>query len=141
MITSETITAILAGVGALIGSGGVTAIIHELSIRKKMATDTDIAKSENTTELMKYFTEEIKRINDNTTEQLNRIQEENDLLKKEVASLTSKINDLVQWIAYDNNKYRTWLEEKLKTFDPEIEFPECVPPPNFRVDESSDNEH
>ena len=68
--------------------------------------------------------------NRNTTnEQLNRIQEENASLKKEIATLNSKITDLVKWIMYDNANYRGWLEKNLKNLDPNIDFPPCAEPP------------
>lgn len=124
-----TITAIIAGLGALIGSGGVTAIIHELSLRKKVNSDSESQKSEKTTELMKYFTDEIKRINEQTKSQLTEIQAENASLKKEITTLNTRVTTLVRWIMVDNQAYRNWLEDTLKSLDPDVDIPKCAEPP------------
>ena len=129
MITDGTLTAILAGIGTLIGSGGMVALIHELSIRHKVKHDTESQKSKETTDLMKYFTEEIKRMNTETKEQLKELKDENTSLKKELSTLNSRITALVKWIMFDNTAYRTWLENTLKSLDPAIDIPKCTEPP------------
>lgn len=126
---NATLTAICAGIGALIGTGGVTALLHELSVRHKVKHDSETQKSEKTTELMKYFTEEIKRINEQTKDHLNKIQEENATLKKEISTLNKRITALVRWVMLDNTQYRSWLENTLKTLDPDIDIPKCSDPP------------
>ena len=129
MIESGTLTAILTGVGAIIGSGGVVAIIHELSVRRKVNSEVEHQKSDQTTELMKYFTEEIKRINEQTKDEFNKMREENRGLRKDISTLNTRINDLVRWILFDNASHRLWLENTLKTLDPDINIPICSEPP------------
>ena len=139
MIESSTLTAILAGVGAIIGSGGVVALIHEFSIRRKVNSDVESHKSDQTTELMKYFTDEIKRINEQTKDEFNKMREENKGLRKDIKILNSRITDLVKWILFDNASYRTWLENTLKTFDPDINIPSCSEPPLTWTEDENDN--
>ena len=136
MLSSEAITAIVAGVAALIGSGGVTALVHEISVRHKVkadaakqSSDLESQKSAQTTEMMKYFTDEIKRINEETKVQLDTIRAENSELKKQVTRLNGRLTDLVRWIMYDNNNYRTWLERTIRELDPNIAIPPCTDPP------------
>lgn len=129
MLEANTLTAILAGVGAVIGSGGVVAILHELSIRRKVKSDSEVQKSEQTTELMKYFTDEIKHVNEQTKEQFNKMQEKNEYLIKKVDVLNTRINELVKWVMVDNAVYRAWLENTLRTLDPSIDIPKCADPP------------
>ena len=147
MINDSTITAIIAAVGAIIGSGGVTALIHEFTVRRKVNHDADhdhdeieIKKAENTTDLMKYYSDEIKHINDTTQAYLKEIQQENKSLKKDIVSLNGKITALTNWIMRDNANYRSWLEKSLKDLDPNIVLPECAPPPNVFDDDDTTTE-
>jgi len=138
MIDSGALTAILAGVGAIIGSGGVVAIIHELSVRHKVKNESEFKKSEKTTELMNYFTDEIKRINEQTKESFEKLKEENAELRKEIKSLNIQITALVKWIMVDNATYRAWLENTLKSLNPNIDIPKCAEPPiTWNIDEDS----
>ena len=139
MITSDTINGILVGVAAIIGSGGLVAIIHEFSVRRKVKSDTEAEKSKKTTELMQYFTDEIKRINEQTKEEFDKMREENKALRKDIKTLNSRITDLVRWILFDNAAYRTWLENTLKSLDPDIDIPICSEPPLTWNENDNDN--
>lgn len=140
MIDSATINGILVGVAAVLGSGGIVAIIHESSVRRKVKSDAEAQKSEQTTELMKYLNSEIKRINEQTKEEFDKMREENKELRKDIKTLNSRITDLVKWILFDNAAYRSWLENTLKTFDPDIDIPICSEPP-LTWTENQDNNH
>ena len=129
MITGDTVNGILVGGAAILGSGGLVAIIHEFSVRRKVKADTEAEKAKNTTELMKYFTDEIKRINEQTKDEFDKMREENKALRKDIKTLNSRITDLVRWILFDNASYRSWLENTLKSLDPDIDIPICSEPP------------
>ena len=129
MIDSEAINGIIMGVAAILGSGGIVAIIHEMSIRRKVKGEVDNSQNEIQYEHMKYFTEEIKRVNEQTKAQFNELQAENKELKREISTLNSRLTDLVKWIMVDNATYRTWLENTLRSLDPTIDIPKCADPP------------
>lgn len=143
MITGEMLGVILAGIGGLIGGGGITALIHEFSVRRKVKADADVdkekllqMKDQTNTELMKYFADKIKQLNDETAERFDHMQTENDDLRKQVADLNRKLTMLNRWIMVDNAAYRSWLESELRKRDPDIDIPVCPPPPDvFRDDD------
>lgn len=138
MIDSGTVNGILVGVAAVIGSGGIVAIIHEFSVRRKVKSDAEAQKSVHNTELMKYLNGEIKRINEQTKEEFDKMREENRELRKDIKTLNSRITDLVRWILFDNAAYRSWLENTLKNLDPDIDIPICSEPP-LTWNETHDN--
>ena len=62
MLSGDTVTIIITALAALLGSGGVTALYHEITLRRKVNSDADRQHQEVETDLMKYFAEEIKRL-------------------------------------------------------------------------------
>lgn len=143
-MAGEYFTAICAGLGCIIGSGGVTAIIHELSVRRKVKAEAEKEKEQLTqqkdqtnAELMKYFADKIRQINDQTTERFNRLQDENDELRKQLDEMNRKLTELNRWIMVDNAAYRSWLENELKKRDPDIDFPTCPTPPTDAFKENN----
>ena len=139
MITTEWLVALSSVIGACLG-GGATAIINAVSNKRKVDADADSSKEtlnqqreQIHNELLKYFTEKLQKMNDETTERFNKLQAENEELRKELAAMNRKLTELNRWIMVDNAAYRTWLENELKKRDPDIEFPNCPPPPeDFR---------
>lgn len=144
---NTTITAIAVLIGAILGSGGMVAIIHEFSIhhkvrsdakkaaadiekeREQMRVDFEKERSDMFIDVQKYCTEEMKRMTEGMSQRLADIQSENADLKREICVLNNKLSDLVKWVMYDNATHRTWLEKTLRELDPNIDIPECPEPP------------
>ena len=152
MTPKDILTMVGTIIAALLGSGGITALYHEITLRRKVNTDAESnqlnledQKSKEVTELMKYLTDEIKRVNDSTNQQLTKIQKENEGLKRQIAILNGKLAELTNWIMSDNANYRHWLENSLRDLDPTIVFPPCAQPPKTwdipNAEESHEESH
>jgi DNA repair exonuclease SbcCD ATPase subunit len=141
------INAIAVLVGALLGSGGVTAVIHALVERRKAKNEGlqedhnfENEKASMLNDVQKYMNEEMKKLNERISEQLEEVKEENAELKKEIKELNKKLADLIHWVMYDNAAHRAWLEKTLREFDPNIDIPECSEPPIVFTDFSETHE-
>lgn len=140
-MTPTVINALAVLIGTIIGSGGITALITAISKSKKDKNDFEKERSGMITELQKYMNEEMKSMVDKLKGELTEIKEENIELKKEIKDLNKQLAELVQWVMSDNAAYRTWLENTLKEFDPDIVMPKCSDPPivfNVNEDDAED---
>lgn len=132
---------IIAIIGAILGTGGITALLTViLSARKYKAEARAIEQQYETARR-----EGEERINQAVRQQMLELSQvykkDSDELRKQTVALYCKINELngkiqelMNWIAYDNAKYRGWLETELIKLNPDIQFPECRPAPKFLVE-------
>lgn len=144
-MNTEIIYALAILVGAILGSGGVTAVIHALVERRKAKNEGTLEehnfekeKALMLNDVQKYMNEEMKKLNDRITEQMEEVKGENAELKKEIKELNKKLADLIHWVMYDNAAHRAWLEKTLREFDPNIDIPECSEPPIVFADFTDD---
>lgn len=141
--------------GAVIGSGGIAAVITALvSVKKYKAeaysirqqADNDRRESEN--RMNESIRKQIMEISNIHKKESDELRAQNAELSHQIEQLNNKIHELIEWAVYDNAKYRAWLENELVKLKPDIEFPECRPLPgcvvdatrNKHFDHSSDNE-
>jgi uncharacterized protein HemX len=136
-------------ISALFGTGGITTIIVALlSFRKYKAEaklieqQAEDAQKESERKTNEYITNQLKELTDrhvsesekyrNKIETLTAQNEKKiDELKDQIAKLSQRVNQLMNWIIVDNNAYRTWLECELRKLKPDIKFPKCRPIPGF----------
>jgi uncharacterized protein HemX len=136
-------------ISALFGTGGITTIIVALlSFRKYKAEaklieqQAEDAQKESERKTNEYITNQLKELTDrhvsesekyrNKIETLTAQNEKKiDELKDQIAKLSQRVNQLMNWIIVDNNAYRTWLECELRKVKPDIKFPKCRPIPGF----------
>lgn len=136
-------------VSAVFGTGGITTIIVALLSFRKYKAEAKLieqqamdAQKESERKANEYITNQLKELTDrhvsesekyrNKIETLTAQNEKKiDELKDQIAKLSQRVNQLMNWIIVDNNAYRTWLECELRKVKPDIKFPKCRPIPGF----------
>lgn len=128
-------------ISVILGGGGVAAAISAIVSAKKYKAEARLIEQQ--AETARVESEE--RMNENIRKQLTEISEIykkeskelrmlNASLNRKVSELNNEIQKLMEWIVYDNAKYRCWLEHELVKLNPDIKFPECRPAPEFNHD-------
>lgn len=138
MTTGEIVIAIIV---AIVGSGGVSAIITSLlsakkfsSESRKMDVEADCLNNEEKRADMEYLSKRLREISEAHSEDSMKLRQRNDELSRQINDLNNKLQKLMEWIIYDNSRYVSWLEARLKEHDPNVVFPECPPPPKIFTD-------
>lgn len=138
-------TTILSIITAIIGTGGLTAFVTAfLSARKfkaealKIEQETDALKVQN----IDYIHKRLQEISESQNQESIKLRKRNDELNNKIEQLNDKLQTIMEWVVYDNQQYRQWLESRLKELDPDIEFPRCSPPPKiFHADSTNTYYH
>lgn len=118
---------IIAIVSAAIGTGGISAILSTWINRSKVKADAKLTE----VQANEYIQKQLKDLSDNHKKEADEYRAKNKELDDRLSALTDQINKLMSWIVTDNNTYRTWLENELRKFKPDIVFPKCKLPPGF----------
>lgn len=142
-------TTIVAIITAIIGTGGLSAFITSiLSARKykfeaqKIEQETESIKVQN----MEIIHKRLQDIAESQNQELAKLIKRNDELNHKIEELNDKLQTIMEWVVYDDQQYRQWLESRLIELDPQIEFPKCTPPPKIfdsyihTPDEDSEND-
>lgn len=123
---------------AILGSGGLCSLMTVVFSRRKFKAEASLIEAEvnerrgkEEREYMDYILTQLKE----NTETYKRESEE---LRERVHSLETRINMMMEWVINDDGSYRAWLENELKKYNPDIEFPECKPAPGFEENSNSD---
>lgn len=131
-------TTVIAIITAVFGSSGLSAIITGwLTHRKykidaiKTAEECSQIKSKTQLDEMKFINDRIQDINNKYRQESDVLTKRNDEMSKRVSELNNKLQTLIEWIMYDNQQYRQWLETELMKVRPDVVFPECTPPPKI----------
>ena len=131
-------TTIIAIISAIFGSSGLSAIITGWVTHRKYKIDALKAaeecsqiKSKTQLDEMKFINEKIQEISDKYKRESDELTKRNDELSKRVTELNNKLQILIEWIMYDNQQYRQWLETELMKARPDVVFPKCAPPPKI----------
>lgn len=131
-------TTVIAIITAVFGSSGLSAIITGwLTHRKykidsiKVAEECSQIKSKTQLDEMKFINDRIQDINNKYRQESDELTKRNDEMSKRVTELNNKLQILIEWIMYDNQQYRQWLETELMKVRPDVVFPKCAPPPKI----------
>lgn len=126
----------------IIGSGGITgAIVAVLSARKYKAEaklleqQAESARKEAEHKMNEYIASQLKELAETHKKESEELRRQNKELSDRVNVLTAKLNLLMNWIVGDNNRYVTWLETKVHSYDPEVIFPPYKPAPGMNEDD------
>jgi hypothetical protein len=129
---------------AVLGSGGLCSIITAIFSRRKYKAEASLieveAEEKRKTaerEYMNYIHGQFKEITETYKRESEELRTMNSELNDRVRSLENRINKLMEWIINDDGSYRTWLENELRKYDPDIEFPKCKPTHSFDSDADS----
>lgn len=131
-------TTVITIITAVFGSSGLSAIITGwLTHRKykidaiKAAEECSQIKSKTQLDEMKFINDRIQEINNKYRQESDELTKRNDEMGKRVSELNNKLQTLIEWIMYDNQQYRQWLETELMKVRPDVVFPKCAPPPKI----------
>lgn len=113
--TGELIVAILSTSAV---SGCAVAIVEHFLNRRKISTDIHRADIES-----------MQLVQNSMREELTDTRSELKEVREKLSQLNTKLIAVMDWIVTDNAAYRTWLENKVREFDPDVVFPTCNPCP------------
>lgn len=137
---------ILAIIGGLGGATGISTLLVTIFQRRKYKAEAETIDAANQTtiihnqqEEMTYVTNQLIHLQEMYKSDMEELREANKRLQHKVDGLNKKLMTLMNWIVVDNHKYQTWLEERLKEYDPDIVFQEHMPPPDV-FDEDDDDD-
>ena len=136
---------ILAIIGALGGATGISTLIVTVFQRKKYRAEAETIEVANQTTMienqqkeMTYVTNQMRELQEMYKKEMNEIRDSNKKLQQKVDQLNKKLMTLMNWIVVDNRRYQTWLEDKLREYDPSIEFPDHSDPPDVLNDDDDE---
>lgn len=129
---------IVAIIGSIIGSSGLTAILTTVFSRKKYTEEGKKMQQDREINLDKYVNDKLKEVTEMYRSETKELKDSNIALQAQVTDLQNKIQALMSWIVNDNYATQTFLIAKIKELDPEFEIPETAPFPNpYQIDASS----
>lgn len=138
---------ILAIIGGLGGATGISTLLVTIFQRRKYKAEAETIDAANQTtiihnqqEEMTYVTNQLIHLQEMYKSDMEELREANKRLQRKVDGLNKKLMTLMNWIVVDNHKYQTWLEERLKEYDPDIVFQEHMPPPDVFDEDDDDDE-
>ena len=131
-------TDIITIVSCVIGSGGISALATSFfSARKykaealKTEQEAQRIREQSKIEEMEYVRNCMKSISEDSRKENGETKKHSEELSSRVDELNDKLQAIMEWVIYDNQRYRSWLEDELRKRDPNIEFPTCAPPPKI----------
>lgn len=134
----ESSSIIITILGAILGTGGLTALITALLSAKKFKAEAHKIDSETETvfannEIAKFefINKRLQEISENAEAESKALRARNDELNRQITQLNDKLQTIMEWVIYDNQNYRNWLESELRKSNPDINFPKCAPPPKI----------
>lgn len=132
------ISEVFAFITAIIGSGGISALITARITAKKADAEnrhtdqeTEGLRIQNEITEMDYINKRLQEISEINRKEADELRIKNEALNDKISELNQKMQSLMQWVVCDNYQYRSWLENKLRTLDPNIDFPETSKPPSI----------
>lgn len=134
----ESSSIIITILGTILGTGGLTALITALLSAKKFKAEAHKIDSETETvfannEIAKFefINKRLQEISENAEAESKALRARNDELNQQITQLNDKLQTIMEWVIYDNQNYRNWLESELRKSNPAINFPKCAPPPKI----------
>lgn len=119
-------------------SGTMGALITALLTRrktksesKKIDAETEGLDIQNDLQRFDFINKRLQEISDNATSESVALRARNDELDKQIAELNNKLQLIMEWVMYDNQQYRVWLETQLHQVKPDLQFPICAAPPKI----------
>lgn len=127
---------IVAIIVAVVGSGGISAIITSLMSARKykaeatsMEQKSEIERRQMEQEMSERLHQQFAELADRNKKEYEEQRAQNKLLEEEINKLNIRINELMNWIMTENASYRTYLEDELRKLKPDFVFPKTKPMP------------
>lgn len=124
---------------AALGTGGLGSAITAFLSRKKfqiearhLEEDLRSSREEANRKSIDYIQTKMVEISKKYEEEAESLRKRNEELDYKISELNNRLQNLMEWVVVDNNRYRTWLETELRKLNPDIAFPQCPPAPIMR---------
>lgn len=129
-----------------IGAGGLGGLLGVIFSRKKyqieaMQLEQQVhdSREESNRKSIDFIQDKMIDIAKKYEAESEELRKRNEELDHKITDLSTRLQNLMEWVVVDNNQYRTWLETELKKLNPDIAFPTCPPAPiSFNNGNSND---
>ena len=123
---------------AILGSGGITAVVTSLLSARKYKAEANQMEQE-TEKARKLFENEMNEKLHRQFAELAEIhkkeaeyqREQTKILEKQIYGLKSQVTKLMSWIMTEDASYRTFLENEILRHNPDFVFPKLKPIPGM----------
>lgn len=121
---------ILALIGTIIGSGGISAIVTALFSSRKYKAEALRMEQDTHKDLDRYVNDKLREVTNMYIEETQQLKHSNEQLHKQIDDLQDKLQMVMSWIVNENYTNISILRAKIQSLDPDFEFPEMKPCPN-----------
>ncbi len=121
---------ILALIGTIIGSGGISAIVTALLSTRKYKAEALRMEQDTHKDLDRYVNDKLREVTNMYIEETQQLKHSNEQLHKQIDDLQDKLQMVMSWIVNENYTNISILRAKIQSLDPDFEFPEMKPCPN-----------
>lgn len=121
---------ILALIGTIIGSGGISAIVTALFSTQKYKAEALRMEQDTQKDLDRYVNDKLRKVTNMYIEETQQLKHSNEQLHKQIDDLQDKLQMVMSWIVNENYTNISILRAKIQSLDPDFEFPEMKPCPN-----------
>lgn len=121
---------ILALIGTIIGSGGISAIVTALLSSRKYKAEALRMEQDTHKDLDRYVNDKLKEVTNMYIEETQQLKHSNEQLHKQIGDLQDKLQMVMSWIVNENYTNISILRAKIQSLDPDFKFPEMKPCPN-----------
>lgn len=121
---------ILALIGTIIGSGGISAIVTALLSSRKYKAEALRMEQDTHKDLDRYVNDKLREVTNMYIEETQQLKHSNEQLHKQIDDLQDKLQMVMSWIVNENYTNISILRAKIQSLDPDFEFPEMKPCPN-----------
>lgn len=129
---------IVALIVAILGSGGVGAVITSLLSARKYKAEANSLEQENEKSRKLFETEMNERIHKQFAElaeihkkEAEYQREQTKILEKQITGLKNQVTKLMSWIMTEDASYRSFLENEILRLNPDFVFPKLKPIPGM----------
>ena len=138
----ETGQFIISIIGAVLGSGGIAAVITAILSTRKYKAEARRMEQDTQKDLDRYVNDKLKEVTNMYINETQQLKRSNEQLHKQIEDLQDKIQSIMSWIINENYTNISILKAKIQSLDPNFEFPEMRPCLNpWAEDDEQSNQH
>lgn len=123
-------TSIIAFIGAVLGTGGITAVVTTLLSARKYKAEARKIEQETEQKTQDYIRQQILELSETHRKESEALRAQNKMLNQRINELNDKLQTLMIWVVDENYAHISFLKEKIREYDPEFVFPEVPSCPN-----------
>ncbi len=124
---ASTLVAVL---GAILGTGGITAVITSILSARKYRAEAAKIEQETEQRTHEYIRSQIIELSETHKRESEELRRQNKDLNNKINELNDKLRELMIWVMNENYAHISFLKDKIREFDPDFVFPEMKPCPN-----------